>query len=129
MGEKDYQQFYIVKKYLEKKYKTNVILCKTIRDKNGLALSSRNKLLKKSEILKAQKIAKNLRKIKSNIKKISNIKTELENKKKELEEKFSIQIQYLELRNKINLDLSIKKQNSKLFVAYYLNRVRLIDNF
>jgi len=47
----------------------------------------------------------------------------------ELEEKFSIQIQYLELRNKINLDLSIKKQNSKLFVAYYLNRVRLIDNF
>ena len=129
MGEKDYQQFYIVKKYLEKRYKTNVILCKTIRDKNGLALSSRNKLLKKSEILKAQKIAKNLRKIKSNIKKISNIKTELENKKKELEEKFSIQIQYLELRNKINLDLSIKKQNSKLFVAYYLNRVRLIDNF
>ena len=94
-----------------------------------MALSSRNKLLKKSEILKAQKIAKNLKKIKSNIKKISNIKTELENKKKELEEKFSIQIQYLELRNKTNLDLSIKKQNSKLFVAYYLNRVRLIDNF
>ena len=51
MGEKDYQQFYIVKKYLEQRYKTNVILCKTIRDKNGLALSSRNKLLKKSEIL------------------------------------------------------------------------------
>ena len=128
MGEKDYQQFYIVKKYLEKKYKTNVILCKTIRDKNGLALSSRNKLLKKSEIFKAQKIAKNLKNFKSNIKN-STIKTELENKKKELEEKFSIQIQYLELRNKINLDLSIKKQNSKLFVAYYLNRVRLIDNF
>ena len=63
MGEKDYQQFYIVKKYLEKRYKTNVILCKTIRDKNGLALSSRNKLLKKSEILKAQKIAKNLKKL------------------------------------------------------------------
>ena len=55
--------------------------------------------------------------------------SELENKKKELEEKFSIQIQYLELRNKTNLDLSMKKQNSKLFVAYYLNHVRLIDNF
>ena len=50
-------------------------------------------------------------------------------KKKELEEKFSIKIQYLELRNKSNLELSIKKHNSKLFVAYYLNRVRLIDNF
>ena len=128
MGEKDYQQFYIVKKYLEQRYKTNVILCKTIRDKNGLALSSRNKLLKKYEILKAQKIAKNLKNFKSNIKN-STIKTELENKKKELEEKYNIQIQYLELRNKTNLDLSIKKQNSKLFVAYYLNRVRLIDNF
>jgi pantoate--beta-alanine ligase len=129
MGEKDYQQFYIVKKYLEKKYKTNVILCKTIRDKRGFALSSRNKLLKKSEIIKAQKITKNLIKIKSNIKKNLNVKNELENRKKELEEKFSIKIQYLELRNKNSLNLSIKKQNSKLFVAYYLNHVRLIDNF
>ena len=31
MGEKDYQQLYLVKKFIEKKYKTKVIGCKTIR--------------------------------------------------------------------------------------------------
>ena len=33
MGEKDYQQFYLVKKYLNKKYSSKIIQCKTIRDK------------------------------------------------------------------------------------------------
>ena len=33
MGEKDFQQLYLVKKELEKKYKTKVISCKTIRDR------------------------------------------------------------------------------------------------
>ena len=47
MGEKDFQQLYLVKKYIEKKYKSKIILCKTIRDKNKLALSSRNLLLNK----------------------------------------------------------------------------------
>ena len=47
MGEKDFQQLYLVKKYIEKKYKSKIISCKTIRDKNKLALSSRNLLLKK----------------------------------------------------------------------------------
>ena len=47
MGEKDYQQLFLVKKFIEKKYKTKVIACKTIRNKNKLALSSRNFLLNK----------------------------------------------------------------------------------
>ena len=47
MGEKDFQQLFLVKKFIEKKYNTKVIVCKTIRDKNKLALSSRNSLLNK----------------------------------------------------------------------------------
>ena len=35
MGEKDYQQLYLVKKFIEKKYKQNY-WCKTIRNKNKL---------------------------------------------------------------------------------------------
>ena len=42
MGEKDYQQLYLVKKFIEKRYKSKIIACKTIRDKNNLAFSSRN---------------------------------------------------------------------------------------
>ena len=35
----------------------------------------------------------------------------------------------MELRDKFSLKVSNKVKNSKLFVAYYINKVRLIDNF
>ena len=35
---------------------------------------------------------------------------------------------YLELRNKKSLNISKKIKGSKLFVAYYLKNIRLIDN-
>ena len=37
-------------------------------------------------------------------------------------------IEYLELRNKKSLNISKKIKGSKLFVAYYLKNIRLIDN-
>ena len=42
---------------------------------------------------------------------------------------FDIKIEYLECRNTQNLSTSILKKPFKLFVAYYINNVRLIDNF
>ena len=42
------------------KYNSKIVSCKTIRDKNKLALSSRNLLLKKDNLIKAGKIAQNL---------------------------------------------------------------------
>ena len=38
-------------------------------------------------------------------------------------------VEYLEIRNKNNLKTNINKNNFKIFVAYYLDNVRLIDNF
>ena len=128
MGEKDFQQLYLVKKQLERSYKTKVIPCKTIRDRNNVALSSRNLLLNKSSIAIAAKIYKKLVSIKKDInnkKKISNF---LNIKKKELKNNYKIKIDYLELRNINNLKISSTKQNSRLFIAYYLNNIRLIDN-
>jgi len=60
MGEKDFQQLFLVKKYIENNFKSKVILCKTIRDKNNLALSSRNLLLNKKDQEKAGNISKDL---------------------------------------------------------------------
>ena len=51
MVEKDYQQLHLVKNFIEKRYKSKIIPCKTIRDKYKLALSSRNFLLKKKYLL------------------------------------------------------------------------------
>ena len=50
-------------------------------------------------------------------------------KKNNLEKLYNIHIEYLEIRNKKNLHLSKKIKNSKIFVAYYLKSIRLIDNF
>ena len=130
MGEKDYQQFFLVKNFLEKNYKTKVYVSKTIRDSNKIALSSRNSLLSKSNLNTLSLITKkllNLKKAisqdKQNYKKLINLI------KNNLVKRYKIKIEYLECRNIDNLNSNIQTKPFKLFVAYYLNNVRLIDNF
>ena len=129
MGEKDFQQLFLVKRYIENNFNSKIILCKTIRDKNKLALSSRNLLLKKDNLIKAGKIAQNLIFFKKQFSKKKISKKEVLKKKKELIKKFNLNIEYLEIRNKKNLQPTYKIKNSKIFIAYYLNKIRLIDNF
>jgi len=129
MGEKDYQQFFLVNKFIGKKYKKKIYPCITIRDKNFLALSSRNFLLSKNELNKAGRIAKYLFKLKLSLKKGSLSHNNILIKKKELKKKFNIKIDYLEIRNEKDLTTLTKKKKIRLFVAYYINKVRLIDNF
>ena len=128
MGEKDFQQLFLVKKYLKNKYDTEVIGCKTIREKNKVALSSRNYLLSKKNLALASVIIRKLINLKKNIKLKKNKNRYLKTVKNDLEKKFNIKIEYLELRNIYNLKLSSVINKSRLFVAYYLNGVRLIDN-
>lgn len=129
MGEKDFQQLFLVKKYIENNFKSKIILCKTIRDKNKLALSSRNLLLNKTDLIKAGKISKELISFKKKLFKKNITKNLILMKKNNLEKLYNIDIEYLEIRNKKNLQLSKKIKDSKIFVAYYLKSIRLIDNF
>ena len=101
MGEKDFQQLFLIKNYFKNRYNSKIIPCKTIRDNKKLALSSRNLQLNNKDLTKARNLIKNL---------------------------FSFNIEYLELRNIENLKISNKFHNSRLFVAYYINGTRLIDN-
>ena len=130
MGEKDFQQFFLVKNYIENKYDTKVYVCKTIRDKNKLALSSRNSLLNKKSFIESGIITKKLLKLKNKINRNKkNYKELMFDLKKELSKNFDIKIEYLECRNTHNLSAIILNKPFKLFVAYYINNVRLIDNF
>jgi len=130
MGEKDFQQFFLVKNYIEKKYNSKVYVCKTIRAKNKLALSSRNSLLNKKNFIESGIITKRLLKLKKKINRNkTNYKKLIFNLKKELFKIFDIKIEYLECRNIQNLSTNIVNKPFKLFVAYYINNVRLIDNF
>jgi len=128
MGNKDFQQLFLVKKYLKKKYNTNVVGCKTIREKNKIALSSRNYLLSKRNLILASKIVRKLINVKKNIKNKKNKNKYLLTVKDDFQKQFKIKIEYLELRYINDLKLSNVINKSKLFVAYYLNGVRLIDN-
>jgi pantoate--beta-alanine ligase len=137
MGEKDYQQYILVKNFISKKYKTLVFPCKTIRNRNGVALSSRNELLNISNLKTAGLIASKLIKLKRSIsKKNGFINSDLKKSKdliqimqKSLEKNFNIKIEYLECRNSINLSKNLYKKPFKIFVSYFLNDIRLIDNF
>ena len=128
MGEKDYQQYYLVKKFLKKKYKVKVIKCRTLRTVDNVALSSRNLLLSKKNLLIASKIIKELIKFKKIIFKKNSINKYLYLKKIDLVKKFKIKIEYLELRNTKSLKKSKSFKNSKIFIAYYFDKIRLIDN-
>ena len=129
MGKKDYQQLFLVKNFIEKKFNTKVIGCKTIRNKNKLALSSRNFLLNKQELNDVEKISKKFLDLKNKIKNTNNINRFLQKSKKELESFFNIKIEYLENRNTKNLMVSNKYQDSKIFISYYYKNIRFIDNF
>ena len=129
MGKKDFQQVHLVKKFNEKKYNTKIIACKTIRDKNKLALSSRNHLFKVEELNNARMIAKTLFNFKKKLKDNKNLSKILLNTKKNIQDNFKVKIEYLELRKEKDLSLSKKLNKSKIFISYYLKGVRLIDNF
>jgi len=130
MGEKDYQQFFLVKNFIEKNYKTKVYGCKTIRDSSMIALSSRNNLLNKTSLNTLGLVTNRLINLKKTIyKNKPKSKKLIHIIKKDLVKKFKIKIEYLECRNTVNLSTDINFKSFKLFTAYYLNNVRLIDNF
>ncbi|MDC0419782.1 pantoate--beta-alanine ligase [Candidatus Pelagibacter sp.] len=129
MGKKDFQQLFLVKNFIENKFNTKVIGCKTIRNKNKLALSSRNFLFKQHELSDVEKISKNFLNLKNKIKYTKNINQFLQKTKKDFERFFDIKIEYLENRDINDLSISNEYHKSKIFLAYYYKSVRLIDNF
>jgi len=127
LGEKDFQQLKILEDFIKKNHPScKVISCKTIREKNGIAYSSRNFLLTKNEKIIASKIFKF---IKNNKKKFIKRKITI----REIKEKiYSIgvsKIDYVEILN-INRIIKPYKKNIKykIFFAYYIGKIRLIDN-
>ena len=127
LGEKDMQQLKIIEHFVKKNHiRTKVVSCKTIRERNGIAFSSRNFLLSTKDRVTASKIYKLLLNRKKNI--IKN-KLYLRKIKNDLF-KFGIKkIDYIEILDINKIIKPYKKINKyKIFVAYYLGTTRLIDN-
>ena len=126
-GEKDYQQVLVVQQLINQHFPTiSLIKCPTIRERNGLAKSSRNKLLSESAFNLSGEIYSTLKWIKENITSQS-INSILDDGMRKLSERF--EVEYLELRNENNLEeTSNSLENSRLFVAVQIESIRLIDN-
>ena len=129
LGKKDYQQLYLIKKHiLKNKFKSKIIECKTIRENNGVAFSSRNSNLYEDQMKIASNIYYYLYNLKKKIKKNYNLFNP-NRIKKDLRDLGARKIDYLENYDVKNFD-KIKKPNKKfnLFFAYYIKNIRLIDN-
>ena len=128
-GKKDAQQLFLIKKLiLDKKYKIQIIECKTVRDNNGLALSSRNVLLSKKGENIATSIKKILNETKKNFLTSKDIEKSLMETRKKLFTK-NLKIDYLEILDYKTFCKPTKISYSYVIViAAYVEGIRLIDN-
>lgn len=133
-GEKDFQQLQIIRKLTEDlNINTKIIGANTIREKSGLALSSRNLRLDKKSRKIAPGIYQILKQIREKLLKDNNysIKLIIDEAKKELIKAGFERVDYLEICTENDLQPIKKfdpKIKSRIFIAVYLNQIRLIDN-
>ena len=129
-GEKDLQQLRIVKQLVkDKNINTEIIGCKTIRERNGLAKSSRNKLLSKSNLEKSAAIYQQLLFCKRNFNTIP--LHELKNQVLKKLNKLGFRIDYFEFIDLKNFSIQTEKKSGIKYaacIAVIISEVRLIDN-
>ena len=129
-GEKDYQQLLIIKRLVKNlDIPCQILPIETVRDENGLAISSRNQYLNTEN----RNIANNINKIMKNAAdnyKNKDIESTINFVKNNFLDSGIKKIDYVEIRKDENLDVisNNDKSNARLFIAVYINDTRLIDN-
>ncbi|MBK90307.1 MAG: pantoate--beta-alanine ligase [Chloroflexi bacterium] len=130
-GEKDYQQLLLIKSFVKDlNMSVEIIQSKTVRDKEGLALSSRNIKLTSAERLVACEIIKSLNIAFEKIISGQKNSEQIINFIKEYLASFdSIKIEYVSIRNPYDFEIIDKIQEEfVILVAVFIGEVRLIDN-
>ncbi|HEY5692774.1 MAG TPA: pantoate--beta-alanine ligase [Cyclobacteriaceae bacterium] len=131
-GQKDYQQFKIISRLNDElKFFVDLRSIPIVREKSGLAMSSRNQRLSKAERENALLLVESLNFVKAEIKKgvtFKKLKWEVEAR---FQEKEKMKLEYLELADKNTLELLEQVNNPQdaiLLIAAFVGEVRLIDN-
>ena len=130
-GKKDFQQLQIIKKMVEKhKMPLKIVGCDIFREKDGLAMSSRNARLTKEYRKAAPFIYKTLKKAKKKFGTKSAKKVT-----KWVEKKFKkhpiLELEYFTIADEATLEIINKKEANKkyrAFIAVFAGEIRLIDN-
>ncbi len=128
-GEKDFQQVKFINELVKiKNYKINIISCPSIRDDLGMSLSSRNSKFNKGQYEIFKNLANKIEKLIDLIKQ-RNSKIKLEDFSKDLSNININKIDYIEIRDEENLAITDNYTDARLFIALYIDEIRIIDNF
>ena len=129
-GEKDYQQLAIIKKMVEKtKLPVKIHGVPTLREEDGLAMSSRNVRLTETQRKEATIIYETLTKVKEWFKVIS--LEEIKQKVTDIFRNSNFELEYFVIADEKTLketDFFYKDKNYRAFIVAYADDVRLIDN-
>jgi pantoate--beta-alanine ligase len=129
-GEKDYQQLLVVKKLVrDLNLPTEIVGCPTVREPDGLAMSSRNAYLSTAERSKAPALYATLQDIAKRIRGGGDSFDALEAGSASLTNA-GFTVDYLELRHADTLApvVDVEARPLRLLVAAKLGKTRLIDN-
>ena len=129
-GEKDFQQLQIIKKLTTKNnLPVTIVGCPIFREKNGLAMSSRNERLTGLEREQASIIFETLQQAKELFK--TKTATETTQWVETVFDKHELfELEYFQIANEETLEPCLEKssdQNYRAFIAVFVNNIRLID--
>lgn len=129
-GEKDFQQLHVVRRLArDLDIPIEVVACPTVREDDGLAMSSRNVRLSADEREAAPKLAKILFEAADRLTAGAPADDVLAEARQAILSAGFREVEYLELRDDDDLSpLAAAKRPARLLVAAWLGEVRLIDN-
>ena len=129
-GEKDYQQLLVIKRLTrDLDIPVEIIGAPTIREADGLAVSSRNVFLSQTNRETASKVFEILKKTATAIAQGNDVLVACEEARSELILAGFSEIDYFEARHSETLELIQNfENNGRLFAAVWLGSTRLIDN-
>jgi pantoate--beta-alanine ligase len=131
-GEKDFQQIAVIKDLVRQKdYDIEIIPCSIIREKNGLAMSSRNVRLTQDERQKAGKIFYLLNEARQRVLANIDLLKIQDYMINELNNQANFSVEYVAFAEEEGLKPTTRIGDKKLrcFVAVFAGDVRLIDNY
>ena len=132
-GQKDLQQTAVIGRMIkDTSYQINFNICPTLRETDGLAMSSRNRNLLPEHRTIAAEIYKLLSEAKAQILTGKPVSEVSEFGKTYLKKFPDFQLEYFEIVNALSLETIDKVQpvsQNAICIAAYLGKVRLIDNF
>ncbi len=133
-GMKDIQQLVIIKKLVrDLNFNIEIVSCETVRENNGLAMSSRNQYLSDLEKNKASQIYHCLKQAKTMVENKQNYSTIIKDFKISVEKNQEMKVDYISIANlntfdEFNDHEDIKKTDVVISCAVFFKNVRLIDN-